>query len=91
MSMTVAELIDLLRSYPPALRIVVDGYEEGYDDLSSERISVRRIRLDAGTESWQGAHCDLKFGPERDSDAAETAEALVFRRASWWHGLRRKS
>lgn len=83
MSMTVAELIDLLRSYPPALRVVVDGYEEGYDDLSPERMSVRRIRLDTGTESWQGTHGDPRGEPESDSDAVETVGALVFRRASW--------
>lgn len=83
MTMTVTELIDLLRSYPPALRIVVDGYEEGYDDLSPKRISVRRIRLDTGTKSWQGTHGDPRDGPEDDPDAVETVEALVFRRASW--------
>ena len=32
--MIVSELLDLLREYPADLRVVVNGYEEGYDDLS---------------------------------------------------------
>ena len=32
--MTVAELVQLLANYPPDLRVVVNGYEEGYDDLA---------------------------------------------------------
>ena len=82
MSMTVGELAGLLRSYPPALRVVVDGYEEGYDDLSLDRTSLRRISLDTGTESWQGRHGDAGNGVGIDSDVAWTIEALVFRRAS---------
>ncbi len=31
--MTVAELIRILQSHPQDLRVVVDGYEDGYDDL----------------------------------------------------------
>ena len=38
--MTVEELIQLLETYPPDLRVVVNGYEEGYDDLSPEQVSV---------------------------------------------------
>ena len=44
--MTVKELVELLRKYPGDLRIVVNGHEEGYDDLSLERISVIKIQLD---------------------------------------------
>ena len=29
--MTVSELIDLLQEYPAGLRVVVNGYEEGYE------------------------------------------------------------
>ena len=35
--MTVNELLQLLKGYPPDLRVVVNGYEEGYDDLSPEQ------------------------------------------------------
>ena len=36
--MTVGQLIRILQSYPPNLRVVVNGYEEGYDDLSPEQV-----------------------------------------------------
>ena len=32
--MTVSELIDTLKAHPGDLRVVVNGYEEGFDDLS---------------------------------------------------------
>ncbi len=31
--MTVSELTQLLATYPLDMRVVLDGYEEGYDDL----------------------------------------------------------
>ena len=40
--MLVSELIDLLREYPTDLRVVVNGYEEGYDDLSPRQISIAK-------------------------------------------------
>lgn len=33
--MNVAELIDILRSYPAEARVVVQGYEFGFDDITS--------------------------------------------------------
>ena len=47
--MLVSELIELLREYPAGLRVVVNGYEEGYDDLSPEQISIAKISLNTGT------------------------------------------
>ena len=44
--MTVKELVELLGKYPDYLRVVVNGYEDGYDDLAAERISVVKIQLD---------------------------------------------
>ena len=44
--MTVKELAELLGKYPDDLRVVVNGYGEGYDDLAAERISVVKIQLD---------------------------------------------
>lgn len=32
--MTVGELITALQGYPPDARVVVMGYEEGYDDIT---------------------------------------------------------
>ena len=54
--MTVSELIETLKAHPGDLRVVVNGYEEGYDDLSPGQISVRRIALNTGVEDWEGQH-----------------------------------
>ena len=54
--MTVSELIQLLNGYQPDLRVVVNGYEEGYDDLSPDQVSVVRIALDTGKHRWEGQH-----------------------------------
>ena len=35
--MTVSQLIGVLRGYPADMRAVVNGHEEGYDDLSPGR------------------------------------------------------
>ncbi len=51
--MTVQELMELLEKYPDDFRVVVNGYEDGYDDISSERIFTRKIQLDAGTQDWE--------------------------------------
>ena len=34
--MTVKELMKFLEKYPDDLRVVVNGYEDGYDDISPE-------------------------------------------------------
>ena len=51
--MIVGELAQLLAAYPPDLRVVVSGYEEGYDDLEAGLVFVREIRLDAGKKWWE--------------------------------------
>ena len=80
--MRVKELVGLFGKYPDDLRVVVNGYEEGYDDLSPERISVVRIQLDTQIHDWEGQHSDF-YGSEKEiSDDAEIVEALVFRRLS---------
>ena len=43
--MTVRELIDVLRRYPDDMRVAVNGYEAGYDDLSPGQIAIVRIAL----------------------------------------------
>ena len=76
--MTVAELITLLREYPPDLRVVVNGYEEGYDDVVPELITPVRIALDTGTHDWEGTH---KHADDARSDA-DTVEAVALQRTS---------
>ena len=52
--MTVNELIGVLRTNPGDLRVVVNGYEEGFDDLSPNQISLVRIALNTGVEDYEG-------------------------------------
>ena len=78
--MTVKALVELLGKYPDDLRVVVNGYEDGYDDLSLERISVIKIQLDTGTHDWEGQHSDSYDSETETTDDAEIVEALVFRR-----------
>ena len=76
--MTVAELIRMLADHPADLRVVVNGYEDGYDDLSPGRVSRIRIALNTGQHEWEGRHGDCDGGaPE-----AEVVEALLLRRVS---------
>lgn len=77
--MTVEELIRLLEDCPPDLRVVVQGYENGFDDVLAERVKTVRIQLDRGTESWEGRH--QEFSPQKEdaptSDDAVSALALL--------------
>ena len=76
--MTIEELIQLLAQYPPNLRVVVNGYEDGYDGLSPKQISVVKIALNMGQHQWEGKHGD----PNGLTDADDIVEALVLRRVS---------
>ena len=82
--MTVKELMEFLGKYPDDLRVVVNGYEDGYDDILPERISTRKIQLDAGTHDWEGKHNDPPYETEATTDDAKIVEALVFHRAPYY-------
>ena len=81
--MTVKSLKELLSQYPENLRVVVNGYEDGYDDLAQERISVRKIKLNTQVHDWEGQHSDFDSLSQARADAGESAEALVFHRESF--------
>ena len=73
--MTIEELIRILQTHPPDLRVVVDGY----DDLEEHLVSVRQIRLDAGEMWWEGRQRDAE---DTRSDGRGIVNALVLRRPS---------
>ena len=75
--MTIGELIGLQETHPIDMRLVVDGYEEGYDDLSPEQVSAVGILLNTGTEAWQGRHGGPRDLSERPQNLAGAADALV--------------
>lgn len=80
--MTVQELVQLLAHHPSDLRVVVNGYEEGYDDLSPEQLSVVDMSLNTGTHDWEGKHGDADCLSKNATADAEIVKALVLRRAS---------
>ena len=80
--MTVGELIEALKTHPGDLRVVVNGYEEGYDDLSSAQICVRRIALNTGIEDWEGQHGHDWEAATRGAEPATIVDALVLNRVS---------
>ena len=94
--MTVSEFIQLLGVYPGDLRVVVSGYEEGCDDVSAERVGVKKIWLNGGTDEWQGKHLAPRSPaegkldrwkasgePEKKMDEKDVDDALIIRRGSY--------
>ena len=79
--MTVQQLIALLANQPSDLRVVVNGYEDGFDDVEPERVSVERIELDVGEDWWEGRHAAVGNRPA-DERGARVVDALVLWRAS---------
>ena len=80
--MTVCELIDLLERYPSDMRVVANGYKQGYDDLHPRQISVMEIALNIGVHEWEGRHGSQDELPERRAEAITTVNALVLGRMS---------
>ncbi len=81
--MTVGELVEFLEKYPDDLRVVVNGYEDGYDDISPERISTTKIELDAGKHDWEGQH-NAPLHVDESTDDPKIVDALVFHRAPYY-------
>ena len=52
--MTVSQLMQILQGYPGNARVVVNGYEEGYDDLSPGQLSLVKVVLNTGKNRWRG-------------------------------------
>ena len=53
---SVAEFIEALRSFPPHWRVLVRGYESGYDDPEPPRLA--RVRIDPYDSSVYGDYED---------------------------------
>jgi hypothetical protein len=52
--MTVKELRDLLAQFPDDTRVMVKGYEGGWNDAIAPRFS--RVQLDANPDGYFGPH-----------------------------------
>lgn len=76
--MTVGELVEILQCFPGGLRVVVNGGEEGYDDLTPEQITRIRIGLDTGKHNWEGVHGH----PDDAKKSADIVKAFLLMRIS---------
>lgn len=65
--MTVSELIEKLKELPSDLRVVVAGYEGGFNDI--EKLEDKHLILDAHEEWFYGAHAK--------SETEEGVKAIV--------------
>ena len=74
--------MSILQNHAADLRVVVNGYEDGYDDLSPEQLRVVKISLNTGKHPWEGAHGDPAGLSRNAPDDAKLVEALVLRRVS---------
>ena len=80
--MSFDELIGLMASYPPHLRVVVDGYDEGNDNLSPQQLRVVKITLTTGTREYVGALGDGDNLPKEQLAGLPVEDALALQRAS---------
>ena len=68
---TVGELIDTLKRHDPRMPVVVDGYEDGYDSLTADSITVVAVVPDAAKadrSSFVGDHQRPEKLPEAGDD-----------------------
>ena len=79
--MTVDELIQLLAKHPPDLRVMVQGYEEGYDDLETGCVVACLASLDVKSAWYYGRHKQVLSSDKLTTH--ETVRALFLRRP--WH------
>lgn len=55
---TVSDLIAELSTYPPEMRVVLNGYEYGYCDISDQSIKQIEIDLNVNDVGFAGEHDD---------------------------------
>ena len=79
--MTVAELIRILETHPPDLRVMADGYEGGVDDLKATLVFAKDVRLNVNKAWYYGRHEEMFEGDELGG--YEVVHALILRRP--WH------
>jgi hypothetical protein len=69
--MTNKELKEILKSFPDDFRVLVDGYEGGFSEIST--VAKIKVELDIHSESF--------YGPHDDTDNANT-DVVVIRRVA---------
>ena len=61
--LTVKDLIGALAEYPPDIRVVVNGYEDGYDNLHFDSLRTVSIRPKPNHAEWEGENEEEWLNP----------------------------
>jgi hypothetical protein len=74
--MNVGQLIEQLKNYPQDLRVVVSGYEGGYNDV--DQFENIKIVLDYHQEWYYGKHesAESIYGSDAEQRKATAIDAL---------------
>ena len=72
-SRTVAELIKALQQFPPDMRVVVSGYEEGYENMLTPKIE--KLEQNPDNPYWEG-----EFQAPGQLEGGQLTEAVVLQR-----------
>jgi hypothetical protein len=75
--MNVQQLIEELQKHPPEMRVIVAGYEGGYNDLDSPKQKSIRLNVHPPEDWYYGRHEDEDYVLGSDDDIIESA-LLVF-------------
>jgi hypothetical protein len=75
--MNVQQLIEELQKHPPEMRVIVAGYEGGYNDLDSPEQKSIRLNVHPPEYWYYGRHEDENYTLGSDDDIIEAA-LLVF-------------
>lgn len=74
--MTINELIEKLKAFPPDMRVMTPGFDEsGYSDIGEPE--VLEIALDAYSGNHCGEHEELQYLPSSIAWKGETCNAVV--------------
>ncbi len=61
--LTVSDLIEELAKYPPDIRVVVNGYEAGFDNLYVDSLNTISIRPKPDHAEWEGENEEAWLNP----------------------------
>ena len=81
--MNVKELIEVLGEYPEEMRVVVQGYEDGYDDVAKSSLKQIHVKLGAGKERWEGDHIEIGSKQDTAVNGDDIEQVVAIDRTSW--------
>lgn len=80
--MTAKMMIVPLKTYPENMRVVASGYEQGWNDLIPEQISIIPIAFNTGESDLDGQHLDEDGFHAAFRETLTIGKVLTLRRTS---------